>query len=93
MRSPALQAGKAWSAGCGTASALPISTSRQSAEGETELSFGRYLSENIYTDVQIDSAGNSAASVNIDLTPSITARGSVESAGDSSIGVFFERDY
>ncbi len=61
--------------------------------GETELRFGRYLTENIYTDLQIDSGGNTEASVNIDLTPSVTARGSVESAGDSSIGLFFERDY
>ena len=63
------------------------------ASGETELRFGRYLSETVYTDLQIDSGGNTEASVNIDLTPSVTARGSVESAGDSSIGVFFERDY
>lgn len=63
------------------------------AAGETELRFGRYLSENIYTDLQVGTGGAAEASVNIDLTPSITARGSVTSSGESSIGLFFERDY
>lgn len=69
---------------------LDITTS---ASGEAELRFGRYLSENIYTDIQIGSGGSTEASVNIDLTPDITARGSVATDGESSIGLFFERDY
>jgi translocation and assembly module TamB len=63
------------------------------AAGQTELRFGRYLSENIYTDVQVGAGGAAEASVNIDLTPAITARGSVTSSGESSIGLFYERDY
>jgi translocation and assembly module TamB len=39
------------------------------------------------------SGGESELSLNIDLTPDITARGSVSSDGSSGIGVFFERDY
>ncbi|NKX45128.1 translocation/assembly module TamB domain-containing protein [Roseicyclus persicicus] len=64
-----------------------------SEDGSAALRAGRYLSENIYTDVVIGDAGNTGVSLNIDLTPSITARGSFTSDGTSSLGVFFERDY
>jgi translocation and assembly module TamB len=32
-------------------------------------------------------------SINLDLTDDITARGSVDSDGNTSLGIFFERDY
>ena len=63
------------------------------AEGNAALRAGRYLSDNIYTDVVIDQDGNTGASLNIDLTPDITARGTFETDGTSRLGVFFERDY
>lgn len=63
------------------------------AEGNAAVTAGRYLSENIYTDVTINAAGDADLSLNIDLTPNITARGSVGSDGGSSIGIFFEQDY
>ncbi|MBR9861893.1 MAG: DUF490 domain-containing protein [Rhodobacteraceae bacterium] len=61
-------------------------------EGNTSGRVGKYLSDNIYTDITAGQAGSSV-SLNIDLTPSITARGSVSSDGESTLGVFFERDY
>ena len=61
-------------------------------EGGTAVRAGRYLSDNIYTDVIVDSEGT-GVTLNIDLTPDITARGGVTSTGESSVGVFFERDY
>jgi translocation and assembly module TamB len=63
------------------------------AEGNTAVRAGRYLSENIYTDVTVGATGQSDLSLNIDLTPDITARGTVSTDGSSSLGVFFERDY
>ncbi|MBF9059181.1 hypothetical protein HKCCSP123_08295 [Rhodobacterales bacterium HKCCSP123] len=63
------------------------------AEGNAALRAGRYLSDNIYTDVTVGGDGNADISLNIDLTPNITARGSFSSDGSSSLGVFFERDY
>ncbi|WP_224816683.1 translocation/assembly module TamB domain-containing protein [Hasllibacter sp. MH4015] len=63
------------------------------AEGNAAVTAGRYLSENIYTDVTINAEGEADLSLNIDLTPNITARGSVGSGGGSSIGIFFEQDY
>jgi len=43
--------------------------------------------------VTIGAEGESELSLNIDLTPDITARGSFSSDGSSGLGVFFERDY
>ncbi|MBF9035909.1 hypothetical protein HKCCE2091_16800 [Rhodobacterales bacterium HKCCE2091] len=61
-------------------------------EGNAVVRAGRYISDNVYTDVTVDSQGT-GINLNIDLTPSLTARGGVNSSGESSVGVFFERDY
>jgi len=63
------------------------------AQGNAALRAGRYLSDNVYTDLLIDQNGNTGASLNIDLTPDITARGTFSTDGTSRLGVFFERDY
>ncbi|WP_245752556.1 translocation/assembly module TamB domain-containing protein [Poseidonocella pacifica] len=62
-------------------------------EGNTGVTVGKYISDNIYTDVTVDSTGRSEINLNLNVTPSITARGSVANDGDTGIGVFFERDY
>lgn len=63
------------------------------AEGETALRAGRYLTENVYTDITVDSAGRGEVSINLDLTPSVTLRGRTDTEGRTGVGVFFERDY
>lgn len=63
------------------------------ATGNAALRAGRYLSENVYTDVTIAGDGGADISLNIDLTPNITARGALSATGDTRLGVFFERDY
>lgn len=60
--------------------------------GNAAVRAGRYISENIYTDIVVDDEG-AGVSLNIDITPSLTARGGVSGDGESSLGVFFERDY
>ncbi len=62
-------------------------------EGQTGVRFGKYLSENVYTDVTVGSSEDAGVSLNIDLTPNLTARGTQKADGESSIGIFFERDY
>ncbi|WP_439153834.1 translocation/assembly module TamB domain-containing protein [Yoonia sp.] len=62
-------------------------------EGATAVRAGKYLSENIYTDVTVTSEGDTEINLNLDLTREITAKGSVDQDGESSIGIFFERDY
>ena len=69
---------------------LDISTDET---GAATVKAGKYLSDNLYTDVAIDSAGKSEINLNLDITPNLTARGSLGSDGNSGIGVFFEKDY
>lgn len=66
---------------------------RTDEDGETSIRLGRYLTENIYTDVEVSPQGKSEVSINIDLSPSLTARGRVDNQGRASVGLFFERDY
>ncbi|MDD7971842.1 translocation/assembly module TamB domain-containing protein [Roseinatronobacter alkalisoli] len=66
---------------------------RTTEDGETSVRLGRYLTENIYTDVEIQPQGDSEVSINIDLSPSLTARGRIDNQGRAGIGLFFERDY
>lgn len=62
-------------------------------EGETAVRAGKYLTENVYTDVTVTSEGGTEVNLNLDLTDEITAKGSVDQDGETSIGLFFERDY
>ncbi|WP_296474827.1 translocation/assembly module TamB domain-containing protein [Roseinatronobacter sp.] len=66
---------------------------RTDEDGETSVRLGRYLTENIYTDVEVSPQGSSEVSINIDLSPSLTARGRVDNEGRVGVGLFFERDY
>jgi translocation and assembly module TamB len=62
-------------------------------EGNTAVTAGAYLGENLYTDVTVGAGGTTELNLNLDVTPSVTLKGSVTNEGDSSIGIFFERDY
>ena len=61
--------------------------------GNVSVRAGKYLSENLYTDVQVGGDGKTRLNLNLDVSKSLTARGSVDSEGDSGIGLFYERDY
>lgn len=61
--------------------------------GNAALRAGRYLSENVYSDVTVGSDGKADISINLDLSRSLTVRGTVDSEGETGIGIFFERDY
>ncbi len=63
------------------------------AEGNAAVRAGRYVSENVYTEVTVGSEGKADISINLDLSRSLTVKGSVDSDGDTSLGIFFERDY
>ncbi|HET9070171.1 MAG TPA: translocation/assembly module TamB domain-containing protein [Amaricoccus sp.] len=62
-------------------------------EGATAVRAGRYLSDNVYLDVQSDTRGDTQAELNLEVNRNITARASVGSDGNTTFGVFFERDY
>lgn len=62
-------------------------------DGSAAVRAGAYLNENIYTDVTVDSAGETQLNLNLDVSKSVTVKGGVTSEGETSIGIFFERDY
>ena len=62
-------------------------------EGGAAVRAGRYISDNVYSDVTVNSAGETDVSINLDISPSVTMKGSVGSEGNTGIGIFFERDY
>lgn len=65
----------------------------QTAEGDTQVSAGAYVSEKVYTEITADSAGKQRINLNLDLTDSLTVKGGASNDGDSGVGIFFERDY
>ncbi|MEX0337636.1 MAG: translocation/assembly module TamB domain-containing protein [Arenibacterium sp.] len=62
-------------------------------DGRAALGIGTYLTDDVYTDVTVNAAGESELNLNLDLTDSLTAKGSVDNEGNTGIGLFFQRDY
>ncbi|WBU56342.1 translocation/assembly module TamB domain-containing protein [Paracoccus sediminicola] len=62
-------------------------------DGSVAVRAGKYLSRNVYTDVELDDQGKTQINLNLDVTNSVTARGSVDSEGESTLGLYYERDY
>ncbi len=62
-------------------------------EGNVSVRAGKYLTENLYTDVQVGGDGKTKLNLNLDMSKTLTARGSVDSEGESTLGLFYERDY
>lgn len=65
----------------------------QDQDGNAAVEVGGYLSENVYSDVIVNTRGESEVTLNLDVTDSFTVRGSVDNEGETGLGVFFERDY
>ncbi len=61
--------------------------------GATAVRAGKYLSENVYSDVTAASDGTADVSLNLDITPNLKGKATLGSDGNSSIGLFFEKDY
>ncbi|UWQ31916.1 translocation/assembly module TamB domain-containing protein [Leisingera sp. M527] len=61
--------------------------------GSGQLSLGGYVAENVYTDFNVNTRGDSELSINLDMTDSLTVQGTVDSEGETGFGLFFKRDY
>lgn len=61
--------------------------------GNAQLKAGKYLSENLYSEVVVDQTGQSQITLNLDVTDNLTIKGRVGADGNTGIGLFFERDY
>ncbi len=63
------------------------------ADGGATLRAGRYLTEKVYSDVEVDPTGRSRINLNLDIRRGLTVKGRVGSDGDAGLGLFLERDY
>jgi translocation and assembly module TamB len=62
-------------------------------DGATELRLGKYISDNVYSEVTATSEGEQEINLNLDLSRNLTIKGHASSQGDTGIGIFYERDY
>lgn len=66
---------------------------RTDDDGRTSLRAGKYISRNVYSEIEVDQDGKSQIQLNLDVTDSVTVRGRVGSDGETGIGIFLENDY
>ncbi|WP_219929009.1 translocation/assembly module TamB domain-containing protein [Pseudoprimorskyibacter insulae] len=62
-------------------------------DGTAAVKAGKYISENVYSDVTVRADGKAELNLNLDLSRFVTAKVGQRSDGGSSVGVFFEKDY
>ena len=62
-------------------------------EGGTTVGVGKYISDKVYTDVQIGDQSNTEINLNIDLSRRTRLRGQLGTDGSTGVGIFFEKDY
>jgi translocation and assembly module TamB len=62
-------------------------------DGSAALRAGKYISENVYTEVEIGQGGKSRLNLNLDLREGVTLKGRIGADGETGIGIFVERDY
>ncbi len=61
------------------------------SQGNAAVRAGRYIQDNIYLGIEAGGAGGARGTINLDVTDNLKVRGAVGT--DSSLGVFYERDY
>ena len=61
--------------------------------GAPSATVGGYLSENIYTDVTVNTEGETELNLNFDLNENLRVKGTVDNAGETALGLYFQRDY
>lgn len=66
---------------------------RTEADGETALRAGKYLQDNLYSTIEVNSRGESEVSLNLDISDALRARTTLDLRGNTSIGLFYEKDY
>ena len=66
---------------------------KTNAQGGAEVTAGKYISKNAYTEVTVGQDGRTEINLNLDLTDSLTARAGAGSDGQTGLGLFYEKDY
>ncbi|MFM7444924.1 MAG: translocation/assembly module TamB domain-containing protein [Tabrizicola sp.] len=62
-------------------------------DGRAALKAGKYISDNVYTEIEIDQEGQSRLNLNLDLREGVTVKGRLDADGQTGIGVYLQRDY
>jgi translocation and assembly module TamB len=62
-------------------------------QGNVGVQAGTYIQDNVYLGVTAGANGQSRVTINLDVTDSLTVKGSAGQNGDTSVGVFYEQDY
>jgi translocation and assembly module TamB len=62
-------------------------------QGNLAVQAGTYIQDNVYLGVQAGANGDSRVTINLDVTDDLTVKGAAGQDGNSSLGVFFERDW
>ncbi|MBK0326474.1 translocation/assembly module TamB domain-containing protein [Rhodobacteraceae bacterium F11138] len=63
------------------------------ADGNAQVGVGTYLADGVYSDVSVNTQGDTELNLNLDVSDNFTVKGSVDSTGETGVGIFFERDY
>ena len=63
------------------------------AKGNVAVQAGSYIQDNVYLGVQAGANGQSKVTVNLDITNDLKAKAALGADGNSSVGVFYEKDY
>lgn len=63
------------------------------SSGNVGVKAGTYIQDNVYLGVTAGANGNSKVTINLDVTSDLKVQGSAAQNGDSSVGVFYEKDY
>jgi translocation and assembly module TamB len=62
-------------------------------DGTAALKAGKYISDNVYTEIEVDQDGKSSINLNLDLREGVTVKGRVGADGETGIGIYLQRDY
>ncbi|WP_409361351.1 translocation/assembly module TamB domain-containing protein [Bartonella heixiaziensis] len=62
-------------------------------KGNTGLRVGRYIHNNIYLGFEAGSNGTTKGTINLDISRHLKAKGAIGNENNSSVGLFYERDY
>ena len=54
---------------------------------------GRYITDNVYSGLEVAPAGKSRVTLTLDRREGVTVKGSVDSEGQSGLGIYIEKDY
>ncbi len=61
--------------------------------GNIAVQAGTYIQDNVYLGVQAGANGQNRVTINLDVTDDLKVTGAATQDGNSSLGVFYERDY